>query len=158
MARGELMKKLLASYGRDEEFRAVAEQIILEEEAKNNRVLARSLRKTLDNTPQPALQGMASKGLGGLLVLGALAAVWHLAGLLGWPRRWLAWPIGYGMWSALQTVLCSVAWLIEPWQAVEGRGICEARTDLDLAALALLIAAAWAVFASPVRSYTDPTR
>ncbi|MFN4163019.1 MAG: AAA family ATPase [Ferrovibrio sp.] len=49
MARGELMKKLLASYGRDEEFRAVAEQIIIEEEQKNNRVLARSLRKTLDN-------------------------------------------------------------------------------------------------------------
>lgn len=55
MARGELMKKLLASYGRDDEFRAVAEQIISEEEAKNNRVLARSLRKTLDNTSsQPA--------------------------------------------------------------------------------------------------------
>lgn len=49
MARGELMKKLLASYGRDDEFRAVAEQIILEEEQKNNRVLARSLRLTLDN-------------------------------------------------------------------------------------------------------------
>lgn len=49
MARGELMKKLLASYGRDEEFRAVAEQIILEEEQKNNRVLARSLRHTLNN-------------------------------------------------------------------------------------------------------------
>ena len=49
MARGELMKKLLASYGRDDEFRAVAEQIILEEEQKNNRVLARTLRKTLDN-------------------------------------------------------------------------------------------------------------
>jgi SpoVK/Ycf46/Vps4 family AAA+-type ATPase len=48
MARGELMKKLLASYGRDEEFRAVAEQIISEEEKKNNRVLARSLRKTLE--------------------------------------------------------------------------------------------------------------
>ncbi|WP_342154063.1 AAA family ATPase [Methylorubrum sp. SB2] len=50
MARGELMKRLLASYGRDEEFRAVAEQIILEEEQKNNKVLARSLRKTLDNS------------------------------------------------------------------------------------------------------------
>ena len=49
MARGELMKRLLASYGRDDEFRAVAEQIILEEEQKNNRVLARSLRRTLDN-------------------------------------------------------------------------------------------------------------
>ncbi len=51
MARGELMKKLLASYGRDEEFRAVAEQIINEEEKKNNRVLARSLRKTLELAP-----------------------------------------------------------------------------------------------------------
>src|SRR4051812_2899833 len=51
MARGELMKKLLASYGRDDEFRAVAEQIIDEEERKNNRVLARSLRKTLEASP-----------------------------------------------------------------------------------------------------------
>jgi hypothetical protein len=45
------MKKLLASYGRDDEFRAVAEQIIDEEEKKNNRVLARSLRKTLATSP-----------------------------------------------------------------------------------------------------------
>src|ERR1700759_4949202 len=50
MARGELMKRLLASYGRDDDFRAVAEQIILEEEQKNNRVLARSLRRTLENS------------------------------------------------------------------------------------------------------------
>ena len=51
MARGALMKKLLASYGRDDEFRAIAEQIISEEEKKNNRVLAQSLRKTLDGGP-----------------------------------------------------------------------------------------------------------
>ena len=50
MARGELMKKLLASYGRDDEFRALAEQIIDEEEKKNDRVLARSLRKTLEGS------------------------------------------------------------------------------------------------------------
>lgn len=49
MARGELIKKLLASYGHEEDFRAVVEQIVSEEEKKNNRVLARSLRKTLDN-------------------------------------------------------------------------------------------------------------
>lgn len=49
MARGELMKKLLASYGRDEEFRAVAEQIINEEEKKNNLALARTLRRTLES-------------------------------------------------------------------------------------------------------------
>jgi SpoVK/Ycf46/Vps4 family AAA+-type ATPase len=52
MARGELMKKLLASYGRDEEFRAVAEQIIDEEEKKNNRVLAKSLRRSLEAGPR----------------------------------------------------------------------------------------------------------
>ncbi|TAX28871.1 ATP-binding protein [Rhizobium leguminosarum] len=51
MARGELMKKLFASRGRDEEFRAVAEQIIDEEEKKNNRVLARSLRRSLETSP-----------------------------------------------------------------------------------------------------------
>jgi SpoVK/Ycf46/Vps4 family AAA+-type ATPase len=51
MARGELMKKLLGSYGRDEEFRAIAEQIIDEEEKKNNRVLAKSLRRTLEAGP-----------------------------------------------------------------------------------------------------------
>ena len=49
MARGELMKKLLASYGQEDEFRAVAEQIIGEEERKKNRILAKTLRKTLDN-------------------------------------------------------------------------------------------------------------
>ena len=36
MARGELMKKLLLNYGREDEFRAVVEQIISEEEKKNN--------------------------------------------------------------------------------------------------------------------------
>src|SRR5689334_3593081 len=51
MARGELMKKLFASVGRDEEFRAVAEQIIDEEEKKNNRLLARSLRRSLETGP-----------------------------------------------------------------------------------------------------------
>lgn len=59
MARGELMKKLLASYGRDDEFRAVAEQIINEEEKKNNRVLANSLRRTLEAGPSRPAQPKA---------------------------------------------------------------------------------------------------
>jgi len=61
MARGELMKRLLASYGRDDEFRSVAEQIIQEEEKKNNRVLARSLRRTLENAQSvnPAARSLA---------------------------------------------------------------------------------------------------
>jgi SpoVK/Ycf46/Vps4 family AAA+-type ATPase len=63
MARGELMKKLLASYGRDEEFRAVAEQIIAEEENKNNKVLARSLRRSLEVGPSKATKPKALASL-----------------------------------------------------------------------------------------------
>lgn len=48
MARGELMKKLLLNYGQDDEFRTVVEQIIVEEEKKNNKVLARGLRNALE--------------------------------------------------------------------------------------------------------------
>lgn len=61
MARGELMKRLLASYGRDDEFRSVAEEIIREEEQKNNRVLARSLRRTLESArnPEPTTRSLA---------------------------------------------------------------------------------------------------
>jgi len=62
--RGELMKKLLASYGRDDEFRAVAEQIIEEEEGKNNRVLARTLRRTLE---QGAVRTDKAKSLAPLI-------------------------------------------------------------------------------------------
>jgi hypothetical protein len=65
MARGELMKKLLGSYGRDEEFRAVAEQIILEEEKKNNKILARSLRRLLESSAEKAAS--TPKGLAPLL-------------------------------------------------------------------------------------------
>lgn len=61
MARGELIKKLFASSGRGDEFRAIAEQIIREEENKNNKVLARSLRKSLETTStrQPRPKGLA---------------------------------------------------------------------------------------------------
>ena len=61
MARGELIKQLVASYGREEEFRAVAKRIISEEEKKRNRVLARTLRRTLENigTSAPPVGGLS---------------------------------------------------------------------------------------------------
>lgn len=62
MARGELMKKLITSYGRDDTFRSVVEQIIGEEEGKGNRVLAGSLRKSLDRLGEAASnRSLASK-------------------------------------------------------------------------------------------------
>lgn len=61
MARGELMKKLITSYGRDDSFRSVVEQIINEEEKKGNRVLAGSLRKSLDRLGQTTPAATATK-------------------------------------------------------------------------------------------------
>ncbi len=95
------------------------------------------------------LQGMASKGLGAFLVLVLLAAVWLLSSRSGW----LAAAMLYGAWSALQTLLCSVGYMVEPWTVPPGVGICSARIDFDLGALGLLAAAWFALRASPVSSY-----
>ena len=56
MMRSELMKKLIMSYGQDDRFRIVVEQIIVEEERKGNRVLANSLSKSLDHLGEGAIQ------------------------------------------------------------------------------------------------------
>jgi hypothetical protein len=97
----------------------------------------------------PELQGMASKGLGALLVLVLLAAVWLLSSRSGW----LMAAVAYGAWSALQTLICSVVYMVEPWTVPPGVGICSARIDFDLGALGLLAAAWFALRASPVNSY-----
>jgi len=97
--------------------------------------------------PAP-LQGMASKGRGALLVLVLLAAVWRLSSRSGW----LTAAVAYGAWSALQTAICSAAYMVEPWAVPPGVGICSARIDFDLGALGVLVAAWFAVKASPVNS------
>src|SRR5690606_28048186 len=68
MPRGEVIMKQLASHGRDDEFRAVAELIIGEEERKGNVALARSLRKVLDaSASTPAAQSSRPRGLAPLI-------------------------------------------------------------------------------------------
>lgn len=56
MARGELLRKLFASHMRhdDHDFRAVALQVIAEEQQKQNHSLARDLLNLLDNPTQPS--------------------------------------------------------------------------------------------------------
>ena len=54
MARGELMKKLLASYSRDDEFRAVAEQIIDKRKRRTIACWPAACRQTLEKWPKPA--------------------------------------------------------------------------------------------------------
>lgn len=97
---------------------------------------------------------MASKGLGGALVLFLLAVLWHLSSR----SRWLLAAVLCGAWASLQTVLCSVAYMLQPWEVPPGVGICSARVDLDLGAFGLLFAAWFALKASPVKVDTIPTK
>jgi len=55
MARGELLRKLFASYARNDDdlFRSVALEIIAEEEQKKNHALAKELLRMLDNPAIP---------------------------------------------------------------------------------------------------------
>lgn len=64
MARGELLRKLLRSQrrGNDEEFRAVALEVIAEEQKKNNHRLAKDLLRILENTGPGVLGQPPSPG------------------------------------------------------------------------------------------------
>lgn len=127
---------------------------------KNRRDLAAGLllilvaREHLWAYLPPELQGIASKGLGALLVLVLLGVVWMQSERC----KWLAAALLYGAWCSLQTLLCSLAYMAEPWDVLPGQGICSARIGIDLGALGLLIVAFLAYRLIPVRfdSTTKP--
>jgi SpoVK/Ycf46/Vps4 family AAA+-type ATPase len=66
MARGELLRKLFQSHnrGNEEDFRAVALEIIAEEQKKSNNQLARDLLRILDNSGHPNLFPKTANNLG----------------------------------------------------------------------------------------------
>jgi hypothetical protein len=94
------------------------------------------------------LQGMASKGLGAALVLVLLSMLWRHA-----PRsRVLLGVILLACWYSLQTLICSGAYMVQPWTVEAGHGICSARLDFDLGALGVMLCAWFAFWLSePVR-------
>jgi SpoVK/Ycf46/Vps4 family AAA+-type ATPase len=68
MARGELLRKLFLSHkgGNDEEFRAVALEVIAEEEKKQNHQLAKDLLRILDSSASSPLFPRSGSDLGAL--------------------------------------------------------------------------------------------
>lgn len=80
------------------------------------------------------MQGVASKGLGAALVLVLLSVVHRLAP----PSRLLLGVLALAVWYSLQTLICSAAYLIEPWPIAPGVGMCSARLEFDLGALGLV--------------------
>jgi hypothetical protein len=84
----------------------------------------------------PELQGMASKGLGSAQVLVLLACVWQFR-----QSRPLGLVLLFWAWEELQTVLCSLAYMVQPWEVPAGVGICSARIGFDLGAAGILAVA-----------------
>jgi hypothetical protein len=80
------------------------------------------------------LQGMASKGLGAAAIL-ALLGIVYVSHKHAWPvLLWWA-------WEECQVLLCSVAYMVEPWHVEVGDGICSARFGFDIGAAGILFVA-----------------
>lgn len=94
------------------------------------------------------LQGMASKGLGAALVLVLLSMVHRLASR----SASLLAVLALSAWYSLQTLICSAAYMVQPWTVPPGVGICSSRLDFDLGALGLVAVAFVAYRLTPARS------
>jgi hypothetical protein len=63
IAKADYIKKLIASYGRSQDFRTAALRIIEDALAQGKKPLADSLRKILDATDQPDYQTLTQPNL-----------------------------------------------------------------------------------------------
>ena len=80
-------------------------------------------------------QGALSKLLGACLVLVLLSVVYRLAK----PSRLLLIVLAFSAWTQLQALICSAAYIVEPWAIEPGQGMCSARADFDLGAVGLMV-------------------
>lgn len=81
--------------------------------------------------------GIVSKGLGAFAILALLPLAHRLAPNSRMAFLVLAW---WGF-HALQTMICSAAYYIEPWPVESGQSICSSRLGFDLGALGIMFAA-----------------
>lgn len=87
------------------------------------------------------MRGMASKGLGAVLILALLWALYSKVG--GKPMLWLALWL---TWEELQVAMCSLAYIVSPpWSVPDGASICSALVGLDLGAFGICAVLAIAV-------------
>lgn len=86
---------------------------------------------------EPADRGIVSKGLGAFAILALLPLVRMLA-----PKSRMAFLVlAWWGFHAIQTMICSAAYYVEPWAVPVGQSICSARLGFDLGALGIMFAA-----------------
>lgn len=96
-------------------------------------------------------QGMASKMFGAAFALVLLSALQRLAWRAGLGSFSLACVLLTLGWYQASALLCSAAWLIDPWPIIAGQGVCTGRIGFDLGAAGLVALAAVAYLLLPVR-------
>ena len=86
---------------------------------------------------EPQFHGVASKALGAIAALFLLLIIWNLVSskLLSI----FSVVVGWYVIEELQTALCSVMYLIEPWPVGVGQSMCSARIGFDLGAVGIFI-------------------
>lgn len=90
---------------------------------------------------EPALRGILSKAIGGLVIL--ILLWWVVINL----QSWLATLIAV-WWSVeeAQVIGCSVGYLVRPWKIEPGQGLCSAWTGFDVGSITIGIVALLALF------------
>ena len=89
----------------------------------------------------PAAQPIVSKALGACLVLWLLSVVQRLAWRAGLGSQILAGMLMIAAWYQAQALVCSLAYLIEPWPVLPGQALCTGRIGFDLGAIGLVLIA-----------------
>lgn len=84
----------------------------------------------------PELRGIASKALGGLALLGVVPFLYR-----AYPSKLMLAVLAWWSFEALQILLCSIAWMIHPWEVPTGQSICSVGIGLDLGAIGIMLVA-----------------
>ena len=85
---------------------------------------------------EPAVRGSISKALGAAALLSILWLLYRAS-----PSRAMWYVFLFGAFEELQTIICSVAYAIQPWVVPVGESICSARIDFDLATVGVMLLA-----------------
>ena len=83
----------------------------------------------------PELRGVGSKALGSAAALILLAGV-----VLAWRHRFVFLAAAYYAFEELQSLLCSLAYMVDPWPVAQGQSLCSAKVGFDLGAVGVMLA------------------
>lgn len=83
----------------------------------------------------PELRGVGSKALGSAAALALLSGI-----VIAWRHSLVFLAAAYYAFEELQSLLCSLAYMLEPWPVKVGQSLCSAKAGFDLGAVGIMLA------------------